>query len=52
MFHVDNPLAQGLIDKEPTHMEIYGYDPRGPSPTWSDDHVVINPVVMLAMYIY
>ena len=44
MFHVDNPLAHGLLDKEPPDMEIYGYDPQGPSPTGSDNHVIINPV--------
>ncbi|XP_068723738.1 uncharacterized protein [Montipora capricornis] len=44
MFHADNPLAHGLLDEEPPDMEIYGYDPQGPSPTGSDNHVVIDPV--------
>ena len=44
MFHADNPLAHGLLDEEPPGMEIYGYDPQGPSPTGSDNHVVIDPV--------
>ena len=44
MFHADNPLAHGLLDEEPPDMEIYRYDPRGPSPTGSDNHVVIDPV--------
>ena len=44
MFHADNPLAHGLLDEEPPDMEIYGYDPQGPSPTGRDNHVVIDPV--------
>ena len=44
MFHADNPVAHGLLDEEPPEMEIYGYDPQGPSPTGSDNHVVIDPV--------
>ena len=44
MFHADNPLAHGLLDEDPPDMEIYGYDPQGPSPTGSDNHVVIDPV--------
>ena len=44
MFHADNPLAHGLLDEEPPNIEIYGYDPQGPSPTGSDNHVVIDPV--------
>ena len=44
MFHADNTLAHGLLDEEPPDMEIYGYDPQGPSPTGSDNHVIIDPV--------
>ena len=44
MFYAENPLAHGLLDEEPPDMEIYGYDPQGPSPTGSDNHVVIDPV--------
>lgn len=43
MFHADNTLAHGLLDEEPPDMEIYGYDPQGPSPTGSDNHVIIDP---------
>ena len=42
--HADNTLAHGLLDEEPHDMEIYGYDLQGPSPTGSDNHVVIIPV--------
>lgn len=44
MFHADNPLSHGLLDEEPSEMEIYGNDPQGPSPTERDNHVVIDPV--------
>ena len=44
MFHADNPLSHGLLDEEPSEMEIYGNDPQGPSPTERDYHVVIDPV--------
>ena len=44
MFHANNPLSHGLLDEEPSVMEIYGYDPQGPSPTGRDNHVVIDPV--------
>ena len=43
MFHADNLLAHRLLDEEPPDMEIYGYDPQGPSPTGSDNHVFIDP---------
>ena len=44
MFHADKPLSRGLLDEEPSDMEIYGYHPHGSSPTGSDNHVVIDPV--------
>lgn len=44
MFHADNPLAHGLLEEEPPNMEIYGYDPQGPSPTEGDNNVIIDPV--------
>jgi len=44
MFHAGNPLSHGLLDEEPSGMEIYGYIPLGPSPTGRDNHVVIDPV--------
>lgn len=44
MFHADNPLSHGLLDEEPSDMEIYGYDPQGPSPVGTDNDVVIDTV--------
>jgi hypothetical protein len=31
MMHVDNPLSQGELDENPDDIELYGYDPDGPS---------------------
>lgn len=44
MMHDDNPLSQGQLDEQPSDMELYGYDPQGPSPTESDNHVVVEAV--------
>jgi len=44
MFHTDNPLAHGLLDEEPSDMEIYGYDPR--------DHLPLGEIIMLSMTLW
>lgn len=46
MFHADNPLSRGLPDEEPSDLDMYGYDPQGPTPTGSDNHVVVDPVYL------
>ncbi|PFX14677.1 hypothetical protein AWC38_SpisGene21148 [Stylophora pistillata] len=33
-----------VLHEEPSEMEIYGYDPQGPSPPERDNHIVIDPV--------
>ena len=44
MFHHGNPLSHGQVDEQPSNIEIYGYDPQGPSSNESDNHVVVEAV--------
>lgn len=44
MMQDDNPLSQEQVVDEPSDMELYGCDPQGPSPTGSDNHVVVEAV--------
>ena len=43
----ENPLANNVLDENPEDMQLYGYDPDGPSPFEdSDNDVVVPPVVI------
>ena len=44
MMHTDNPLSRGQLDDNPVDMELYGYDPQGPSSAESDNLVVVEAV--------
>ena len=40
MIHSNNQLAHRDIDEEPTDVQLYGYDPEGPSPSEENNNVV------------
>ena len=44
MSHHNNPLSHGQVDEQPSIIELYGYDPQGPSSRESDNHVVVEAV--------
>ena len=44
MFHADNPLSHGLLDEEPSEMEIYGNDPG--------DHLPLKEIIMLSLTLW
>lgn len=44
MMHANNPLAHGDTDGEPDDLQLYGYDPEGPSPSEEDNNVVVEPI--------
>ena len=44
MMHANNPLAHGDVDGEPDDIQLYGYDPEGPSPSEEDNNVVVDPL--------
>ena len=44
MLHHDNTLPHGQVQEQPSTMELYGYDPQGPSSTASDDDDVVEAV--------
>ena len=46
MMHRNNPLAHGACDGEPDDLELYGYDPEGPSPLEETDKVVVEPIAL------
>ena len=43
MMHAHNPPAHGDVDGEPGDIQLYGYDPEGPSPS-EEDNVVVEPI--------
>ena len=45
MIHCNNPLAHGALDREPDDLELYGYDPEGPSPLEENNNVV-EPITL------
>lgn len=46
MMHRNNPLAHGALDGEPDDLELYGYDPEGPSPLEETNNVVVEPIAL------
>ena len=42
MMHANNPLAHGDVDGEPDDIQLYGYDPEGPSPSEEYNNVVVE----------
>ena len=44
--HRNNPLTHGACDGEPDDLELYGYDPEGPSPLEETDNVVVEPIAL------
>ena len=46
MMHRNNPLAHGALDGEPDDLELYGYDPEGPSPLDETNNVVVEPIAL------
>jgi len=46
MMHTNNPLAHEGVDGEPDDLELYGYDPEGPSPLEEDNNVVVEPITL------
>ena len=44
MIHSNNPLAHGDIDEEPADVQLYGYDPEGPSPLEENNNVVVESI--------
>ena len=44
MSHHNNPLSHGQVDEQPSNIELYGYDPQGPSSRESDNRVVVEAV--------
>ena len=44
MIHSNNPLAHGDIDEEPADVQLYGYDPEGPSPSEENNNVVVESI--------
>ena len=45
MMHAHNPPAHGDVDGEPGDIQLYGYDPEGPSPS-EEDSVVVEPITL------
>ena len=41
--HANNPLAHGDVDGEPDDIQLYGYDPEGPSPS-KEANIVVEPI--------
>ena len=41
--HANNPLAHGDVDGEPDDIQLYGYDPEGPSPS-EEANIVVEPI--------
>ena len=41
--HANNPLAHGDVDGEPDNIQLYGYDPEGPSPS-EEANIVVEPI--------
>ena len=44
MIHSNNPLAHRDIDEEPANVQLYGYDPDGPSPSEENNNVVFESI--------
>ena len=44
MMHANNPLAHGDVDGEPDDIQLYRYDPEGPSPSEEYNNVVVEPM--------
>ena len=44
MIHSNNPLAHRDIDEEPANVQLYGYDPDGPSPSEENNNVVVESI--------
>ena len=44
MIHSNNPLAYEDIDEEPADVQLYGYDPEGPSPLEENHNVVVESI--------
>jgi len=44
MLHPDNPLAKGDLDSIEDDLDMYGYDPNGPSPIEESNVVIVGPI--------
>ena len=44
MIHSNNPLAHGDIDEEPADVQLYWYDPEGPSPSEENNNVLVESI--------